>query len=73
MSRKEAPRPGLLKAALAGRITNTEGASALELSVRRFQRLKQRFHADGVASVPHGLRGRLTDDEEGVGRDGPGH
>src|SRR5215216_3667832 len=58
MSRKEAPRPGLLKAALAGRITNEEGARALGLSVRQFQRLKGRFRADGVASVPHALRGR---------------
>src|SRR5437867_13216593 len=58
MSRKEAPRPGLLKAALAGRITNTEGARALGISVRQFQRLKQRFRAKGVASVPHGLRGQ---------------
>lgn len=58
MSRKEAPRPGLLKAALAGRMTNAEGANALGISVRQFQRLKQRFRAKGVDSVPHGLRGR---------------
>jgi len=58
MSRKEAPRPGLLKAALAGRMTNAEGASALGISVRQFQRLKHRFRATGVASVSHGLRGR---------------
>ena len=58
MSRKEAPRPGLLKAALAGRMTNAEGARALGISVRQFQRLKQRFQADGVDSVPHALRGR---------------
>jgi transposase len=58
MSRKEAPRPGLLKAALAGRMTNLEGASALGISVRQFQRLKQRFRAKGIGSVPHALRGR---------------
>src|SRR3981081_2049352 len=58
MSRKEAVRPGLLKAALAGRITNTEGAKATGLSVRQFQRIKRRFSADGVAGVPRGLRGR---------------
>ena len=58
MSRKEAPRPGLLKAALAGRMTNVEGASALGISVRQFQRLKQRFRAKGIGSVPHALRGR---------------
>ena len=47
MSRKEVPRVGLLKAALAGRITNTEGALALHLSVRQFQRLKRRVQAAG--------------------------
>jgi hypothetical protein len=34
MSRKEVPRAGLVKAALAGKITNREGAQALRLSVR---------------------------------------
>ena len=47
MSRKEVPRAGLLKAALAGRITNAEGARALQLSVRQFQRLKRRFAGGG--------------------------
>ena len=36
MSRKEVPRAGLVKAALAGRITNQQGATALHLSVRQF-------------------------------------
>jgi len=58
MSRKEAVRPGLLKAAIAGRITNAEGAMAAGLSIRQFQRLKQRFRTGGVGSVPHRLRGR---------------
>jgi len=31
MSRKELPRPGLLAAAVAGRITNREGARALHV------------------------------------------
>ena len=48
MSRKEVPRAGLLKAALAGRISNAEGARALQLSVRQFQRLKRRFAAEGL-------------------------
>lgn len=38
MSRKEVPRPGLLTAALAGRISNAQGAVAMHLSVRQFQR-----------------------------------
>ena len=36
MSRKEAPRAGLVKAALEGKITNAEGARALRISVRQF-------------------------------------
>jgi hypothetical protein len=47
MSRKEVPRVGLLKAALARRITTAQGALALDLSVRQFQRLKRRYAADG--------------------------
>ena len=42
MSRKEVPRAGLLKAALAGKITNAQGALAMQLSVRQFQRVKGR-------------------------------
>ena len=37
------PRAGLVKAALAGKITNQEGARALRLTVRQFKRLKARF------------------------------
>jgi len=58
MSRKEAPRPGLLKAALAGRITNQEAATALGISRRQVQRLKRRWQAGGLAALLHGLRGR---------------
>jgi hypothetical protein len=38
----------LLKAALAGRITNAQGARALRLSVRQFRRLKKRFREGGA-------------------------
>jgi transposase len=58
MSRKEVPRAGLLKAALAGKISNAQGAQALHLSVRQFQRLKVRFTAEGARGLLHGLRGR---------------
>ena len=37
MSRKELPRAGLVQAALAGRISNREGATALHLTTRQFQ------------------------------------
>src|SRR5712664_1578085 len=58
MSRKEVPRAGLLKAALAGRITNAQGARALRLSVRQFRRLKRRFREGGAHGLLHALRGR---------------
>lgn len=58
VSRKEAPRPGLLKAALSGRITNLEGARALRITVRQFQRLRARFRKEGAKGVMHQARGR---------------
>lgn len=58
MSRKEARRPGLIQAALAGKITTVEGAHALEISLRQFRRLKGRYRAAGVRGLVHGLRGR---------------
>jgi len=58
MSQKEVPRAGLVKAALAGKISNTQGAHALHLSVRQFQRVKVRFAAEGAGGLLHRLRGR---------------
>ena len=58
MSRKELPRPGLVAAALAGRITNWEGARALHLTVRQFQRLKQRHRTAGAPALRYEGQGR---------------
>ena len=58
MSRKEVPRAGLLKAALAGKISNAQGAVAMQVSVRQFQRVKVRFAAEGPRGLLHRLRGR---------------
>jgi transposase len=58
MSGKEVPRAGLVKAALAGRITNLQGATALGLSPRQFQRLKGRFRTEGARGLIHRGRGR---------------
>lgn len=58
MSRKELPRAGLLAAAVAGRITNREGAAALHVTPRQFQRLKKRFRAGGAPALRHASRGR---------------
>ena len=57
MSRKELPRAGLVTAALAGRITNREGAVALQMTPRQFQRLKQRFRVGGALALRHHGRG----------------
>ena len=58
MRRKEVPRAGLLKAALAGKIINAEGARAMHVSLRQFYRVKVRFAAEGVDGLLHRLRGR---------------
>ena len=58
MSRKELPRAGLLAAAVAGRISNREGAAAVRATPRQFQRLKQRFRLGGALAVRHQGRGR---------------
>ena len=58
MSRKEVPRAGLVQAALTGRITNREGARALHLSIRQFQRLKGRARDGGGGALRHQSRGR---------------
>jgi hypothetical protein len=52
MSRKEVPRAGLLTAAFAGRISNAQGALTLHLSVWQFQRVKERFAAEGARGSP---------------------
>src|SRR5437870_4496790 len=58
MSRKEVPRAGLVKAALAGKITNQEGARALRPTVRQFKRLKARFRRQGLRGLVHRRRGQ---------------
>jgi hypothetical protein len=51
-------RAGLVEAALAGKITNREGAVALHLTMRQFQRLKQRVRDEGPLALRHQNRGR---------------
>src|SRR5438876_509984 len=58
MSRKEVPRAGLVKPALAGKITNQEGARALRLTVRQFKRLKARVRRQGLRGLVHRRRGQ---------------
>ena len=58
LSRKELHRPGLLKAACAGRITNQQVAEALSLSLRQARRLRRRFEAGGAPALAHRSRGR---------------
>ena len=57
MSRKEVPRPGLVKLALAGQITNQQGAAGAKLTVRQFQRLKARVRAESRGLL-HRRRGQ---------------
>ena len=58
LSRKELHRPGLLKAALGGRLTNRQVAVALGLTVRHVRRLKRRLEAGGAPALGHRSRGR---------------
>jgi len=67
MSRKETPRAGLLKAAVAGQLRNAQVAQALAVSERHVQRLKQRYRAEGPAGLRHRSRGRPSG--RGVGPD----
>lgn len=60
MGRKEANRPGLVQAALNGKITNEEGAALLSISVRQFRRLKARYREGGAGSLEHQLRRRRS-------------
>jgi hypothetical protein len=58
MNRKEVPRAGLVKLALAGQITNQQGAAGSRLTVRQFQRVKARIRAEGLRGVLHRRRGQ---------------
>jgi transposase len=58
MSRKEVPRPGLLDLALAGQITNEQGAASSHLTIRQFQRVKARYRAEGLRGLLHRRRGQ---------------
>ena len=58
MSRKEVPRPGLVKLTVTGQITNAQGAQSAHLSIRQFQRLKAPYRTDGIHGVRHGRRGQ---------------
>jgi transposase len=58
MSRKEAPRAGLIRAALAGQITTEEAAGSLGLTGRQVRRLKARYRAEGIRGLVHRSRGR---------------
>jgi transposase len=60
MSRKEVVRPGLLKALVAGELTNRQVAAALRLSIRQVQRLKGRFRTGGAAGLVHRTRGQSS-------------
>src|SRR5258706_2041136 len=58
LSQKELHRPGLVKAACGGRLTNRQVAEALRISVRQVRRLKRRFEQGGVPALVHRSRGR---------------
>jgi len=60
MGRRDARRLGVLQAALAGKVTNQEGAMSLGLGLRQFKRLRRAVRESGAAGVVHGNRGRAS-------------
>ncbi len=60
MGVRDARRLGLVEAARRGDTTNRKAARALALSIRQFQRLKQRVAAEGAVGVRHGNHGRAS-------------
>jgi hypothetical protein len=67
MSRKEVNRPGLLKALVAGQLTNRQVAGGLRLSVRHVQRLKRRWQAAGAVGLVHRRPGPAVPAAAGAG------
>jgi transposase len=60
MSRKETPRPGILRALVAGQISNRQAAGALAVTIRHVQRLRRGYREAGVAALVHRGRGRAS-------------
>lgn len=58
MGKRDARRLGIIEAAIAGKMTNREGAEALKLSRRQFKRLRRAVRETGPRGVVHGNRGR---------------
>lgn len=58
MGRREAQRLGVVQAAIAGKITNREGATAVNLGLRQFKRLRRRVRERGAPGVVHANRAR---------------
>lgn len=60
MGVRDAQRLGPLKAAIEGRITNTQGAELTGMSLRHFKRLKRRVREHGARGLLHGNQGRSS-------------
>jgi len=60
LTMKEMRRLQTIEMALAGRITNSEGARRLGLSERQFKRLRKRVAAEGPQGAIHKARGRRS-------------
>jgi len=60
LTMKEMRRLQTIEMALAGRITNSEGARRLGLSERQFKRLRKRVATEGPQGAIHKARGRRS-------------
>lgn len=60
MGTRDARRLGVVQAAVQGKVSNREGAEALQISVRQFVRLRGRVRVQGPRGLVHGNRGRRS-------------
>jgi len=60
MGTRDARRLGVIQAALAGKLTNQEGADSLGISRSQFKRLRRQVREGGAKGVIHGNRGRVS-------------
>lgn len=60
LNSQEQEKASILRSAIMGKITNSQAAKQLRLSVRQIQRAKAGVRKDGAGAVVHKLKGRIS-------------
>lgn len=60
LNSQEQEKASILRSAIMGKITNSQAAKQLRLSVRQVQRAKAGVRKDGAGAVVHKLKGRIS-------------